>query len=74
MKTVSREMHEKKNPSAEDREAPGRAGRRSLGDFERGGGFGRKPKDLKMGSTEAKIFRVWGQDVLDRYLRAKRQF
>lgn len=74
LKDISREVWEKKNAGAEDREAPGRSGKRSLGDFERGGGFGRKPKDLKMGKIEAKIFRVWGQDVLDRYMRAKRQF
>lgn len=67
-------MFEKKHPGAEDKDLGGRRGLKSLSDMERGGGFGRKPKDVKMGTVEAKIFRVWGQGALDRYLRAKRQF
>ena len=38
------------------------------------GGFAGRPDDMVLGKVERKIFRVWGKEALDRYLRAKRQF
>lgn len=70
---VAREEYERKHRKTDDADLKARAGFRSLSNMAEAT-YGRKPKDLEAGSVEAKIFRVWGKEALDRYLRAKRQF